>query len=92
MALTHIHNIKEGFLGWTDGFHATVRQIIKVEWPTNAESTQSHTASTNTFTASAPSWLASVVGAFDDNPLYPQIVENEREARRRMDEQFIILE
>lgn len=37
-------------------------------------------------------WLASIVGAFDDNPLYPLILQNEREARERMDEQFIILE
>ncbi len=37
-------------------------------------------------------WLASIVGAFDDNPLYPLILQNEREARERMDEQFITLE
>jgi hypothetical protein len=34
-------------------------------------------------------WLASIVGAFDDNPLYPLILQNEREARARMDEHFI---
>ena len=37
-------------------------------------------------------WLASIVGAFDDNPLYPLILKNEREARERMDEHFIPLE
>ena len=37
-------------------------------------------------------WLASVAGAFDSNPLYPQILEAEREARMRDEEQFITLE
>jgi hypothetical protein len=37
-------------------------------------------------------WLASVAGAFDDNPLYPIILQNERDARERMNEHFITLE
>lgn len=37
-------------------------------------------------------WLASIVGAFDDNPLHPLILKNEREERERMAEHFITLE
>jgi hypothetical protein len=37
-------------------------------------------------------WLTSVSGAFDSNPLYPQILEAEREARMRDEEQATTLE
>ena len=92
MALTLIHEVKEVLLGWTEGFHASTRRVgIRVEWPEGPECASEQTAATNTVNASAPTWLTSVVGAFDNDPLYPQILENERQARL-MDEQFITLE
>jgi hypothetical protein len=52
------------------------------------------TANVNTVNVSDETtrWLASVAGAFDGNPLYPLILQNEREARERLDEHFITLE
>lgn len=44
------------------------------------------------FSKSGKDWLNSVIGAFDNNPLYHQILENEREARKRMDDDFTSFE
>ncbi len=49
-------------------------------------------AATINATDDTKQWLASIIGAFDSDPIYAQIMENEREARKRMDEQFIIIE
>lgn len=54
----------------------------------------STTAATNIVNVAAANknWLASVVGAFDDDPIYARIIENVNESRREMDDQTITLE
>ena len=58
------------------------------------ESIQKSASSTtsNSVNIGATDWLASIVGAFDDDPVYARIIENVKENRRRMDEQILILE
>ena len=50
---------------------------------------QTSSANTANLTETARSnWVDSIVGAFDDNPVYVRIMENVKENRRRLEEQF----
>jgi hypothetical protein len=71
----------------TGGMGAGARlRRLEIYEPAVPESTG--VADTVNIDAKNVSWLDAVEGAFDNNPLYHRILENEREARRLMDEQF----
>jgi hypothetical protein len=50
------------------------------------------TAAANTTSVSSTDWLASIVGAFDDDPFYARMIENMEENSRRMAAQYEIVE
>jgi hypothetical protein len=88
VALTLIHEAKEVLLGWTEGFHASVRRVgIKVEWPVESEFDTNRTASTNTIIMDETVWgLASLLGKYDDDPSWDEFPAFLEQYRRQIDE------
>lgn len=88
MAQTLIHEMKEIVLGWTEGFHASVRQVgIKVDWPAEVDSDR--TASANTVTTEAteqPGGLVSLLGKYNDDPSWEDFPAFLEQYRREIDE------
>lgn len=69
---------------------ARIRRGVGVqEEPARPADTTTDVVVGNTTSAN---WFASVVGAFDDDPGYAQIIENIRENRRRMAAEYEAVE
>lgn len=70
---------------------AQIRQWSPRQGSITSESTTAVTNTVNVAVANT-NWLASIVGAFDDDPIYARIIENVKESRREMNEQTITFE
>jgi hypothetical protein len=86
VAQTHIREKVEGAVRASFGYGlltaAAYYSGVRVESP--LPESASDTTVSNTANVTATNWLSSIVGAFDNDPVYARIIENIKENRRRL--------